>query len=355
MNDWLAGLRELGRRGETAALVTVIQTRGSAPREPGAKMTVGTDLIWDSIGGGQLEHAAIESARLLLAEPEGEYTNTVERFQLGPSLGQCCGGVTSFMIERVPPGREWVDALMAARQGGYTPIVATAVAGREKRIFTHDGDVPRGGLALLVKRVMETGEPVLERLSGGTRWFIDPLPRTDFDIVLFGAGHVGKAVASVLATLPCTLTWVDSREDQFPEKTPTNVDTRVVREPEALVEDCPAGTFYLVMTHSHPLDFTICERILKRGDFAYCGLIGSASKRQQAWKRLRLRGITDAVWNRLTCPIGIEGITGKRPAEIAVAVAAEILQVRGSMRAAGHELGASTPAGKGKAPAGVTE
>lgn len=331
MNDWLAGLRELGRRGETAALVTVIHTRGSAPREPGAKMTVGADRIWDSIGGGQLEHAAIESARLVLTEPEDGYTNTVERFALNPSLGQCCGGVTSFMIERVPPGREWVDALMADRQGGRMPVVATAVEGRDKQIITHGDDLPRGGLAPLVKRAMETGEPVLEELTGGTRWFIDPLTRTDFDIVLFGAGHVGKAVAGVLATLPCTLTWVDSRQDQFPEQVPANVDSRVVPEPEALVEDCPAGAFYLVMTHSHPLDFAICERILKRGDFAYCGLIGSASKRRQARKRLQLKGITEALWNRLTCPIGIEGITGKRPAEIAVAVAAEILQVRGKM------------------------
>lgn len=335
MNDWLTGLVDLNQRGAPAVLVTVMEARGSTPREPGARMAVGAAAVFDTIGGGQLEHAAIESARLLLEQAGEDYTNTVERHALNPRLGQCCGGVARILLERIPGrAQPWLDALMAARRARTPVYTATRVGGAGRQVAENPdtlcGGAAGSGFRALAARAVESGKPVFDR---GTGWFIDPVSPPHFDIVLFGAGHVGRAVAGVLATLPCDLIWVDSRQDQFPDDPGSGVRTEVVQRPETRVDGCPPGAFYLVMTHSHQLDFDICERILARGDFAYCGLIGSKSKRRSGEKRLKQKGITEPVLNRLTCPIGVAGITGKRPAEIAVAVAAEILQLREAGRA----------------------
>ncbi|HSH42672.1 MAG TPA: xanthine dehydrogenase accessory protein XdhC [Arenicellales bacterium] len=337
MSDWLSGLEVLSARGEPAVLVTVVEARGSTPREPGARMTVGRSELHDTIGGGQLEHAAIESARLLLEDDAEAYVNTLERHTLSPRMGQCCGGVARLMLERIPARPQaWLDALLAARRGQQTVFTATPIGGAGKQAFTCADelapDAAAGDPRPPADRAVASGKPVFDPRAG---WYIEPLAPPDFDVVLFGAGHVGRAVAGILATLPCTLTWVDSRPGQFPGTPGPNVRTEIRRYPESIVADCPPGAFYLLMTHSHQLDFDICARILARGDFAYCGMIGSQSKRRSCEKRLKLKGITESMLDRLTCPIGAPGISGKRPAEIAVAAAAQILQLRESMQAVG--------------------
>ncbi len=118
------------------------------------------------------------------------------------------------------------------------------------------------------------------------------------------------------------------RDDIFPETIPGNVTINVSDQPEAEIAAIPAGSFVLVMTHSHPLDQRILMAALKRDDFRYVGLIGSATKRARFIRRLKALGLSDAQLARLTCPIGIEGAGGKHPAEIAIAVAAQLLQVR---------------------------
>jgi xanthine dehydrogenase accessory factor len=152
-----------------------------------------------------------------------------------------------------------------------------------------------------------------------------------FDVVLFGAGHVGKEVARILERLPCNLTWVDSRPEQFPAQT----SARVVIEDEPIfaVDDAPPGAFYLVMTHSHGLDFEIVERALARKDARFVGMIGSESKAAKARSRLRARGIDPS---RLVSPIGLFK-AGKHPAEVAVSAVAQLLQER--------QVGATTATG----------
>jgi len=345
MKDWLTGLEVLNRGGDPAVLVTVVETQGSAPREAGARMTVGAGRVFDTIGGGQLEHAAIESARLLLEDGGEGYTNTLERHALSPRLGQCCGGVSRLLLERIPAGAHpWIDALLEARRDRALVFTATPLGGAGKQAFARldelTADALDGDARAPAARAMEAGKPVFDRRAG---WYIEPVPPPELDVVLFGAGHVGTALAEVLATLPCSLTWIDSRGHLFPDVPLPNVRTEIVQEPETAVEDCPRGAFYLVMTHSHQRDFDICERILVRGDFAYCGLIGSRAKRRSCEKKLRLKGITETMLNRLTCPIGVAGIGGKRPAEIAVAAAAEVLQVRERIRVENE----TTPPGSG--------
>lgn len=354
MSDWLTALYDLNRRGEPAVLVTVAQTRGSTPREPGAKMVVGAHTVHDTIGGGQIEHAGIESARLLLADGEN-YANAVERYKLSPLLGQCCGGVVTLLLEHIPGEPQgWLGELIEARREQTPVVMATRLGGTGKWVLDPaDGNgaaSPAVEAGALVARAARSSKPALDRKAG---WFVDPVPPLEFNIVLFGAGHVGRALAGVLAGLPCEITWVDSLAGRFPDALAGNVRTRTVRVPESVVDECPPDAFYVVMTHSHPVDLAVCERILRREDFAYCGLIGSKSKRLNFEKRLRLKGITQAALNRLTCPIGIEDISGKRPEVIAVSVAAELLRVWEAVRkgqegpgrtGVGRSTGAPSPA-----------
>jgi xanthine dehydrogenase accessory factor len=145
---------------------------------------------------------------------------------------------------------------------------------------------------------------------------------------LYGAGHVGRAIVHLLETLPCRVSWIDERESEFPaEPSAPHIERLCVEPVEAEVANAPPGACYLVLTHSHDLDLAITEAILKRGDFAYLGLIGSATKRARFLHRFEERGIAADRLARLTCPIGIPGIEGKSPEVIALAVVAQLLQV----------------------------
>jgi xanthine dehydrogenase accessory factor len=146
---------------------------------------------------------------------------------------------------------------------------------------------------------------------------------TKFDVVLFGAGHVGKEVARILERLPCTLTWIDPRPDVFPEAVAANVRVVIEEEPAWMVDEAPAGAFYLVMTHSHALDLELVERILKRGDAGFVGLIGSETKAAKFKLRLQKKNISA---EKLVCPIGIFK-AGKHPAEVAVSAVAQLLEL----------------------------
>ncbi|MBK8738741.1 MAG: xanthine dehydrogenase accessory protein XdhC [Betaproteobacteria bacterium] len=162
--------------------------------------------------------------------------------------------------------------------------------------------------------------------------FFDPVLPADFHIVLFGAGHVGRALVPILGGIPCRVTWVDTRDDAFPVVVPDNVETVLTDAPAVEVAAAAPGSYFLVMTHSHALDEELSERILRRGDFAHFGLIGSGSKRRQFERRLAARGIPAERLAAMTCPIGVAGISGKEPGVIAVAVAAELLQRRGAVQ-----------------------
>ncbi len=146
-------------------------------------------------------------------------------------------------------------------------------------------------------------------------------------IQLYGAGHVGRAIAHLLGTLDVCVQWIDERDDAFPNEPPPSSIERVCVEPvEAEVAIAPPGCFYLVLTHQHDLDLRIVEAILRRGDFAWLGLIGSITKRRRFVQQLKQRGMADVSIARITCPIGIDGITGKEPATIAIAAVAQLLQ-----------------------------
>jgi xanthine dehydrogenase accessory protein XdhC len=249
--------------GETAVLVTVAEALGSTPREAGARMLVSARRTNGTIGGGRLEHEAVAAARRLIQT--GAATLLMD-LPLGPAIGQCCGGHVGLRLERA-------DAGALAR---------------------------------------------LERLEGAER---DGLPA----ICLFGAGHVGKAIAQALAPLPLRLTWIDSRAEEFPGTIPEGVVQAIAADPLPFVAQAEPGTCFLILTHDHALDFALAAAALKRGDARYVGLIGSRTKRRKFERLYAASGGRPGDLARLTCPIGAGLIRDKRPAVIAAMVAAELL------------------------------
>ena len=163
----------------------------------------------------------------------------------------------------------------------------------------------------------------------GRRSEVDESRPAPMHVVLFGAGHVGHALIQLLGNLPCVVQWVDERDELFPDETPANVQIEATDTPDAIVDTAPPGAWFLVMTHNHALDFSLAERIMRRRDFSYFGMIGSKTKRVKFERRLLARGVELERLQQMTCPIGVPGIVDKAPAMIAVAVCAELLQVRG--------------------------
>jgi xanthine dehydrogenase accessory factor len=349
MHDWIDTLIDLRCRGNVAVLVTVASVKGSAPRAAGTKMVVTADEVHGTIGGGHLEFTAIDIARKQLDDGESPQ---LQRFPLGASLGQCCGGVVNLLFEPIAPDAAWVETLSALRTKGEEFVIVTPVHGAPYggKLFVSAGDT-QGALGAAQRdaaaakiardliasnrraRLVTVADAESAEITTGVPFFFDPVFPADFNIVLFGAGHVGRALVNILGVIPCRVTWVDSRDDAFPPEVPGNVEVIATDAPDAEVDVAAPGSYFLVMTHSHALDEQLSERILRRADFAYFGLIGSVSKRRQFERRLAARGIAAESLAAMICPIGVGGIAGKEPGVIAVAVAAQLLQRQADIRA----------------------
>jgi len=334
MNEWIEELCDLTAAGNRVVLVTVAGIRGSSPREVGAKMIVTSEATVGTIGGGQLEYQCTRIASDMF---DAEEQAIVRKFSLGASMGQCCGGVVDILFEPISSGLPaWLQDIrglhgqreQAAIVTGIGPDARKFVVTADNQFGSDDKDVPAA--------IVESAREGLADSKGSYRvddWFVEAIIGSDFNIAVFGAGHVGSAVVALLSSLDCNIRWIDSRRNIF-RNTPSSVRAIESSDPALEVAAMPLESCYLVMTHSHAIDFEICDRILRRGDATYCGLIGSVSKRRRFEKRYREQGMLQAVIDRLVCPIGIDGISGKKPAEIAVSAAAEVL--RAYERAALH-------------------
>lgn len=243
-------------------LADITATKGSTPREAGTFMLISGTSLWGTIGGGNLEFAAIDRARGILAGPE---VDGAMIFTLGPDSGQCCGGVVEVM-------------------------------------FT---------------RLSETGIEALRRRYGEQQ-------RQNPDVFVFGAGHVGHALAVALAPLPLRVVMVETRREEL-EDLPQAIEARLVAMPESLVSDVRPGGAVIILTHDHALDFLIAAEALRRDDLRYVGMIGSRTKRGVFAHDLTRQGFDASLVNRLVLPIGGSAVRDKRPEVIAALVAAELL------------------------------
>jgi len=249
-------------------LVTVASVVGSGPREVGAWMAVFTNALVNTIGGGHLEFQAIAEARSLIGSGRQDGA-LVNRYALGPALGQCCGGVVHLKFEHIT----------------------------------------------------QTDMPILRQR----------LPNQAKPVALFGGGHVGHALVNVLSSLPFQVQWIDSRDEIFPTHLPANVVCEHSDPVHAAVEALPSGASVLIMSFSHAEDLDVVAACLKRqrlqGDLKFVGLIGSKTKWATFQHRLETKGFSVQELAFITCPIGVDGITGKEPEVIAIAVAAQLLQL----------------------------
>jgi xanthine dehydrogenase accessory factor len=220
---------------------------------------------------------------------------------------------------------------MAQLHNRRTPFVIATTTSRKLLVTAtscyppeHDDD----DVSALARELLASRASACSHECGDNSVLLEPVTSSKFNVAVFGAGHVGSAVVQTLAGLDCNIRWIDSRRNIFPAGTAANVLQVESDDPGREVAAMPDDAYYLVLTHSHPLDYEICSRVLERGEFTYLGLIGSAAKRRRFERLMRQQGMSQSLLGRLTCPIGIDGINGKKPQEIAIAATAELLQRR---------------------------
>ena len=268
-------------------------------------MLVGrTGLVHGTIGGGALEHEAIAAAQSALSKG----SDRIDKRPLGPQLGQCCGGSVTLLTEIWTSDRlsRFGEGIVARPTPGVMAEPTLQVSRALARL--RDGRGPRN--------------PAF--LNG---WMIEPVHHPKRDIWIWGAGHVGRAIVGVLEPLPdLKINWVDSGRERFPDAIPSRVSALFADNPAELASLSSETSEHYVLTYSHALDLEICHRVLNR-QFAFLGLIGSATKRARFRARLKSLGHSVAQIDRMVCPIGDPDL-GKHPQEIALGVATEILHRR---------------------------
>ncbi len=349
MTSWLQTIAEKAADFGAVVRIAIVRADGSVPREAGAAMIMTAESIEGTIGGGALELDAIATARSILSGASGEaqaaWLRETRNYPLGPSLGQCCGGYAKVLFELITAS-EAAALLEDGATGWESGIAVRPIAsGIPLSVLNHRKDKCHD-LPLQAVRVIRDAlsgarpaSPVyLSATKRGPAWFIEPIERKRTPLFLYGAGHVGRALVRVLSELAFAITWIDTAADRFPEAIAEGPGLQriIASDPAAIAKTAPEGAFHLVMTYSHPLDLEVCHEVLKAATFGYLGLIGSKTKRARFLKRLRDLGHTASALDRLTCPIGIPGVTGKEPATIAVSTAAQLLQIIAARKFSAH-------------------
>ncbi|MCT8161191.1 xanthine dehydrogenase accessory protein XdhC [Pseudoruegeria sp. SHC-113] len=299
MFDRAALAHQIARHGSVVRVV-VAKAEGSAPREAGAAMIVWEGGQSGTIGGGALEYEAAARARARLSEPGARW---LRHEPLGPALGQCCGGAVTLAYEVFDAATLPDAAPSFQRSFGTEPCPAS--------------------LTRLAQRHAASGDPVPVTLSG--HWLAEPMGRAALPVWIYGGGHVGRAIAAVLAPLPeFAPTLIDIDSARLPDPLPEGTESLIAAHPTRLVAHAPQEAQHLVLTHSHALDLELCHALLTQSA-SRIGLIGSATKWARFRKRLATLGHPQAAINCIECPIGDPAL-GKHPQAIAVSVAAALLK-----------------------------
>ena len=304
--DWIGTTQRLITEHGRAVLIMVTADKGSTPRDSGTWMLVSDDRQSGTLGGGELERLAEEAARAMLAG-HGTWQRSSLHCALGPDLRQCCGGHVTLMLEPLDmSATDWLaQAAESARvaDNQYSVLFQSNEPAATPRIITNDG-----------------------ALSGITGVHLQLLTDTRLSLFLFGAGHVGQAVATLSTQLPLRLTVIDGRANQralIPNA--DNIEVMGMDSAEEAAARVSSGSAALVMTHSHELDYTLCHALLTQNSAVFVGLIGSRSKANRFRSRLRKDNVPEKSLARLTSPIGSSGPKGKEPGVIALAALSEVL------------------------------
>ncbi|WP_187968316.1 xanthine dehydrogenase accessory protein XdhC [Aquibium microcysteis] len=306
------------------ARVRVSDAKGSTPREAGAWMLVSPTEIFGTIGGGQLEFMAIDEAREML---RGGSSSVRGRWSDRPRGSGAASPASVGDARFSDDGTRRGDSYPPADRGEplVSPVLPTPARGRGAAPFSLSiplgpeiGQCCGGRVDLSISPVSDADRTALVEAAEAED---ARLPT----VLVFGGGHVGRALAQALALLPVRATVVETRADAV-EGFPPEIPTRLTAVPEGAVRAATPGAAFVVLTHDHALDFLIVAEALRRGDAAYVGMIGSKTKKAtfRSWFLNTAEGNEDDL-ARLVSPIGGGAVRDKRPAVIAALAAAEIM------------------------------
>jgi len=305
-HDWIMAALSTGQANERAVLVLISDERGSTPRDTGSWVLVSQETTWGTVGGGEFERAMIEAAQAMLLG-NGQWRRAFVDTVLGPDMRQCCGGVMQIMLQPIDSHScGWLETAAALMQND-----------RQLQLFFDRRQLEKN--PLVRSHDAKESTPKAGQFSLTVR---DEYPR----VALFGAGHVGRALCAIASQLPLSVTVFDSREEQL-TNVPLARNIALAKTPDPLsgVYELDGFGAAIVMTHSHDLDFDLCQILLQNASLRYVGLIGSESKSHRFRKRLSKSGLHARALERLISPIGRGGPAGKEPGVIALAVLGELL------------------------------
>jgi len=280
--------------------ITLVEVHGSAPRNAGAKMQVWNGGQSGTIGGGELEFRVSRTARDMLQQKN--VLPVLLDFALGPVLGQCCGGFVRVLIEpaqKKHPSDTKMAVLTCLKTGKKTLQAANSKRAR-----------------ILVLDENHNASSKLNALDQCCFVLEQPADKA-VPVYVFGGGHIGAALIKILQPIDFDLHWIDAR---------SGFAGKDIDDPLLVAETAPGAALFVILTHCHDLDYQLCRCILQKPELAFCGLIGSKTKQKRFVRRLYDDGLSDEQIKQLTCPLGLPGIGGKSPAEIAVSIAAQLLQ-----------------------------
>jgi xanthine dehydrogenase accessory factor len=252
----------------------------------------------------------------------------------------------------------WFDALHLCQQQGKSYVLVTLLAtagstprnGGCKMLVCDDSTFDTiGGGHLEFEVIKQARSLLLENTNsqkiehyplssklgqccgGATNVLFEAFTQHTQHLAIFGAGHVSKALVPILAQLPLQISWIDNRQAMLDEiaiqPQAHNVKLVYSENPDDEITKLPAGSWSLIMTHNHQLDFEIVVAALSRQEMAFVGMIGSDTKARRFQTRLAHKGFATQDIKRLVSPVGMLDIPGKRPIEVAVSMAAQIIQM----------------------------
>jgi xanthine dehydrogenase accessory factor len=350
--NWMQSLERVHNQKLDYVVLSVVETKGSTPCRAGDKIIfTGQSPMFGSIGGGNLEFQALDHARHLLTQTTNNITNN--KYPLGATLGQCCGGFVKIMFEsfvgqssNLENNNPWLKNCINLTGIESDFILTTIIESQvndfivgEKFVSPSNHDNCNSNTNKLAKKISDGAQVALQASNKVTmkEYMLSKNQKVGVcyeqfsssqlqAVAIFGAGHIARALMPLLTQLPLKIYWIDDRQSQFDEYLGDIGDAKLICDDFTLAIDClPKNTYCLVITYSHQIDFEICEKLIDRNDFCYLGVIGSKIKGKKFRDRLRHKGWSDNLVSQLACPIGVKRTFLQSPISIAVSITSELL------------------------------
>ena len=352
MSSWLKSIKTALALNNGFVIITIIATKGSTPCSNGDKIIyTANEAIYGSIGGGNLEFKALSSAKDMLNLHTS--SNQLIKYPLGATLGQCCGGYVKVLFESFLSSNStlkvqdsWIDKVSNFYKESEDFILATSIDNdnnskldKQKFLYTHNNFYSSSDDKKLSNFVEENASKLMKNYQSPR--IVEFEDESGFKseicleksassellpVVIFGAGHISRALMPIITNLPVKLIWIDDRQEQFDKYQGDTSQIKIIcDEFVESVSDLPDDIYCLVITYSHKIDFEICEKMIIQNNFSYLGMIGSSIKGRKFRDRFAQKNYPKDVVDKFTCPIGEKQKFLKSPTSIAVTIAMDLI------------------------------